>query len=143
MSSAQLTVNIVSQEKQLDSLTVDGLTVPTSTGQITVLPKHIPLFTTLVTGELIFHHDKQKHESFAISKGFLDVGVDNQVTVIVDSVVHERDLNVQKAEAAIAQAEKILAETDVSRQERIQAEASLRQALLELKIAEKSKKKRI
>ncbi len=138
MSKSALHLTIVSQEKKLLDLDVDSITVTTSEGELTILPEHISLFTQLVPGELVYRHQKQT-TSYVVSRGFLDVGSENQVTVIVDSAIAARDVSEEKAQLAIKQAHETMQSTQNQR-ELLLAEASLKQAMLELKIAQRTKK---
>jgi F-type H+-transporting ATPase subunit epsilon len=137
----KLTLTVVSQEKELLSAQVDSITLPASSGEVTILPQHIPLFSPLQPG-VVTYRDGQEENQIVVSQGFLDVGPDSQVTVIVDSAVHSRDISLEKAEAAIKAAHETMANTQ-DRQELLMAEASLRQALLEIKVAEATKRSRI
>lgn len=136
-----LKLTIVSQEKQLVDTQADSVTAPTAEGEVTVLPQHIPLFASLQPGELQYRTGAEEH-SLVVSKGFLDVGPDSTVTVIVDSAVAARDISEQKAQEAIAQARAVLLQSR-NRQELLMAEASLKQALLELRVAQRTKKARL
>ena len=138
MTKSQLTVRIVSQEKELVSEQADMVTAQTVEGQITILPGHLPLFSKLTHGELIYKTGDNKNV-IAVSQGFIDVGLNNSVTIIVDIATQARDISLQKAEAAIKAAQETLSKSQDQR-ELIMAEASLRQAMLEVKIAQKSKK---
>src|SRR5258708_5910746 len=124
MSKPILTITVISQEKQLDSTQADQLTAPTVEGEVTILPGHIPLFSKLQTGELSYKKGTEE-VSFVISKGFLDVGPDNQVTVLVDTAVDAREISIDKAEAAIKAAHETMAQSQDQR-ELMMAEASLR-----------------
>ena len=141
MANLKLKLSIVSQEKELVNTEIDSLTAPTVTGEITILPNHIPLLTELQTGELIYRHQHENH-SVVISKGFLNLQPDNQIIVMVDSATHERDISLAKAEAAVKAAHETITAT-LNQRELILAEASLRQALWEVKVAQKSKKVKI
>lgn len=141
MTKKQLQLSVVSQEKELLSTLVDQVSLPTSTGEITVLPGHIPLLSQLQTGELKYQID-QNQISIVVSNGIVDVSFDNQVTVIVDTATHERDISMQKAETAIKQAQETM-QTTTDQRELLLAEASLRQAMWEIKVAQKTKKARI
>lgn len=137
----KLQLNVVSQEKALIDTHVDSVTAVTAAGEITILPGHIPLFTKLDTGELRYQENKT-HHSIIISKGFLSISADGIVTVMADTAVAARDISIKQAEDAIKQAkETILSSED--RRERIMAEASLRRALLEIKVAQRTKHTRI
>jgi F-type H+-transporting ATPase subunit epsilon len=138
MTEETLQLTIVSQEKQLLSLDVDSVNVMTSTGEVTILPGHVSLFTTLVPGQLIYTV-AGKEDYFVISKGFMDVNASGTVTVIADTAVAARDISIEKAEAAIKAAQETMA-TTVDRHELLLAEASLKKAMLEIKVAQNSRK---
>lgn len=137
----QLQLELVSQEKRLLTVMIDSLSVVTSEGELTILPGHISLFAKLVPGELIYREQKTEH-SVVISAGFLDVSDQNKITVMVDTAVAARDISEQKAQQAIEQAHQTM-QNSSDRQELLMAEASLRRALLEIKVAQKSKKNKI
>lgn len=137
MADRKLKLTVVSQERQLLSEMVESVTAPAVQGEVTILPDHIPLFSPLQTGVLTYKNGEETQ--IVISKGFLDVGVDNNVTVIVDAAVHARDISLDKAEAAIKAARETMITTQ-DRRELLMAEASLRQALLEIKVARATKK---
>lgn len=137
----QLLLSIVSQEKQLLSIKVDSVTAPSSKGEITVLPDHISLFTILEPGLLLYRIGNETH-TFLVSKGFLDVHEGKSITVIVDTATAARDISLVKAQQAIEAAKATMAQT-TDRRELLLAEASLKQAMLEIKIAQKTRKSSI
>lgn len=141
-SDKTLQLTVITQDRELFSRPVSAITAETTSGEITVLPDHISLFTELSFGELRFETPDHQSESLAVSKGFLDVNHDNTATVIVDSAVEARNISLEKAQDAIKAAQETLA-TSTDKHELIMAEASLRQALLETKLAQKTKKARI
>jgi F-type H+-transporting ATPase subunit epsilon len=141
MPEQHLHLTIVSQERQLLSQQVDAVSAPTSEGEITILPGHIPLMSKLDYGELRYQEGNDWH-SIVISKGFINVEPSNQITVMVDAAKHARELSEEKAEEAIKHAQETMA-TSTDRQELIMAEASLKQALWEVKIARKTRKSQI
>ncbi len=141
MSNHKLHLLIISQEKQLADVEVDSLSVPTMEGEITILPSHVALFSRLQTGELRYTMNHEEM-SFVISKGFVDVGMNNDVTVLVDIAVEARQISLEKAEAAVKAAHETMSQT-IDRRELMMAEASLRLALLEIKVAQKTKHARI
>lgn len=137
-NQTKLTLIVVSQERELLRQQVDSVTAPAQTGEVTILPQHVPLFTPVQLGELIYRVGSESH-SVVVSKGFMDVGPDNTVTVMVDAAVHDRDISMEKAQQAVAAAKQALI-SPRDREELIMAEASLRRALLEMRVAQKSKK---
>jgi F-type H+-transporting ATPase subunit epsilon len=137
----QLLLTIVSQEKQLLSVKVDSITAPASQGEVTILPDHISMFTRLDPGILIYRIGQDEH-SFVVSNGFLDVNEGTSVTVIVDTATAARDISLVKAQQAIEAAKETMSHT-TDRRELLMAEASLKQAMLEVKIAQKTRKSSI
>ncbi len=133
--SHHIILTIITQEKELLKEEVSQVTVPTTTGEITVLPNHIPLFTQLQVGELTYKKDG-KSITVVISGGFMDVAPNNTITVLTDSAIEERNISVAKAEEAKKKAEEDMSQK-LDRRKFLMAEASLRRAMLELKVAKK------
>lgn len=139
-----LLLTILTQEHQLLSREVSSLTVMTTEGEITVLPNHIPLFTKLADGELVYRWkegEKTEAGSFAVSGGFLDVNPNGTVTVLADYAIRSEDINVARVEEAKKAAEEAMRNKESEKQFRL-AEAALRRTLNELRIAEKIKVRR-
>ena len=124
----KLMLTIITQEKELLKLEVDQVTAETASGQITILPNHIPLFTRMQAGELVYKINAQE-QSVVVMDGFLDVSPNNAITVLTDSATLARDLSVAQAEEAM--------KVKVDRRQILMAEASLRKAMLELQVARK------
>jgi F-type H+-transporting ATPase subunit epsilon len=132
---------IITQAQQLLETEVDSVSAPTTEGEITILPEHIPLFSKLQAGELRYRNDNQE-STYVVAKGFIDVAPHSTVTVIVDSAVEDRAISLDKAHQAMLDAQQTIA-TSQSREELIMAEASLKRALLEIKVAQKTKQAKI
>lgn len=139
--SQKLKLRIVSQEKELLTELVDSITLPTASGEITILPGHIPLFSQVKLGMMTIRKAADE-QLVVVSDGFLDIAPNNEVVVMVDSGALDRDISLQAAEKAVAAAKETMTKT-VDQRELIMAEASLRRALLEVQIASRSKKTRI
>ncbi|OGJ40796.1 MAG: ATP synthase F1 subunit epsilon [Candidatus Pacebacteria bacterium RIFOXYB1_FULL_44_10] len=131
----KLMLTIITQEKELLKLEVDQVTAETASGQITILPNHIPLFTRMQAGELVYKINAQE-QSVVVMDGFLDVSPNNAITVLTDSATLARDLSVAQAEEARQKAEEAM-KVKVDRRQILMAEASLRKAMLELQVARK------
>lgn len=141
MANTKINLTVVSQEKELLSELVDSVTVPGSEGEMTILPMHLPLFSQLQTGVITYRTGREEQQ-LVVSKGFIDVGPNSEITVIVDTATHARDISENKAQKAIEAAHQTMASTR-DRRELLLAEASLKQALLEIKVARASKKAQI
>jgi F-type H+-transporting ATPase subunit epsilon len=134
---AQLNLEIVTQEKHLLSIRCDAVTVPTVMGEVTILPHHLSLFTKLDAGELKYQRAGEAI-GFVISGGFMDVSGGKTVTILADSAIRSDKIDMAKAEAAKKRAEGLIAEKQ-SRRDLLMAEADLRRAIMELKVARKQK----
>lgn len=138
-SEKTLQLTILTQEKQLLAREVLSLSVMTTEGEVTILPGHIPLFTKLDVGELIFRWsegNRTESESFSISGGFLDVNPQGEVTVLADYAIRSTDIDLAQAEAARQQAEEAMQNRQSEVDFRL-AESSLKRALNDLRVANK------
>ncbi|MDH5533789.1 MAG: ATP synthase F1 subunit epsilon [Candidatus Pacebacteria bacterium] len=138
MSDKQLTLRVISQEKKLLEEVVDKVTLPSVDGEITILPLHAALISEMKTGHLRFTQDGVE-QSVVVSRGFVDVNPSGMVTVLVDSATHARDISVEKVQQAIKDAQETMSHSE-DRRELLMAEASLKLAMLELKVAQKTSK---
>jgi F-type H+-transporting ATPase subunit epsilon len=102
---------------QFKLVTPDGVTyeddavteviLPSSTGQIGVLPKHIPLVSILMPGEIVVK--KTDHEvSLAVSGGVIEVRPNDEVYVMADTAERAEHIDLSRAEAAKKRAEELL-----------------------------------
>lgn len=129
-----LTLDIVTQEKRLLTVETARVTVETEMGEITVLPGHIPLLAKLNEGLLRFEDSKGGEDIVAIFGGFIEVDALGKVSILADSAVRAKDIDLAKVQRAQNEAKMTLA--DKKREvEFAQAEAALKRTWLELKAA--------
>ncbi|HSW89652.1 MAG TPA: ATP synthase F1 subunit epsilon [Patescibacteria group bacterium] len=133
-----LNLSIVTQEKELLSEEVESITVMTTSGEITLLPSHVPLMTKLADTELIYRI-KGQSKGIAISGGFLNMEPNNKVVVLADAATRSEDINEAKAEEARQRAYTATQNEKLSRTQIQLAEGELRKAILELKVARRRK----
>lgn len=88
---------------------VEKVTIPTTSGQITVLPAHIPLITVLQPGAVIVHKEGQMVE-LAVSSGVAQIKPDSHVVLMADTAERAEDIDVERAEQARKRAEELLAQ---------------------------------
>ncbi len=136
-----LHLTIVTQEKELLSEEVDSITAMTTTGEVTILPGHIPLMTKLSDTEFVYRN-KGQVKSLAITGGFLNVEPNNTIIVLADAAVRSEDINEAKAEEARKKAYEAMQNEKLSNTEMKIIEGSLRRAILELKVANRRKNTR-
>lgn len=133
-----LHLTIVTQEKELLSTQVDSITAMTTTGEVTILPGHIPLMSKLSDTEFVYRINGQE-ASLAITGGFLNVEPGDRIVVLADAAVRSEEINEEKAREARKRAQEAMQNEKLSKTELSIAEQSLRKALLELKVAAKRK----
>jgi F-type H+-transporting ATPase subunit epsilon len=131
---AKLTLDIVTQERRLLTAETSQVNVETESGEITILPGHVPLLTRLKEGLLRFIDDKGNEEIVAIFGGFLEVDASGKVAVLADAAVRAGDIDLAKVAKAQKEAEMTLADK-TREQEFALAEAALKRTWVELKAA--------
>lgn len=130
----KLQLEVITPIKSILKEEVDEITLPTSDGEITILPNHVDLVAKIKTGEMIIKKDG-KPSFFAITGGFLEVSK-NIVTILADYAVRAENIEVAKAKEAKERAEEKLRQK-VSGREFAQAESDLRKSLTELHVAKR------
>lgn len=151
MSDKYINLEIVTLEKELFSGKVKQLTVPTTQGEITVLPGHVPLITSLEAGELRLKVNEGEgvyspdYIFIAISGGFMEVKPKNRINIIADSAERVDEIDEKRAMEAKERAEKMLKDYQtgvlkLSDQEFTGASAQLAKALAQLKVIKRRRK---
>ena len=131
-----LHIQIVTPEKTILDSEADEVIVPSISGELAILPHHVPLFTQLGPGELIIKKGNAS-EHLVVVGGFLEIAPD-KITVLADYAVHGKDISAVKAQEAKDRAEKAMKEK-LSEKDFATAEAEFRKAILELKVAARHK----
>ena len=132
-------LQIITPEKTVFDEDVDQVSLPTASGQITVLPHHIGLVTSMEPGAIIYKkHQKETH--LASGFGFAQVGSDT-INVLVDLAAPEEELEEKAIEEAKKQAEEQMKQKHLlSEEEYATAAANLQKALAQLKIKRRHRK---
>ena len=127
---------LVTPERTVLKEELTSLTCPTTMGEITILPNHVPLVAELKSGEL--HAKTSTGDSFIfISGGFVQINPGSKVIVLADSAEHHYEIDEQRAKEARDRAEKELAEKRAGTQEYAAVAASLERNLARINIARK------
>lgn len=128
-----LHLQIITPKKIIFDDEVEQVTLPTQTGQITILPHHVALVTSIQPGELILKKHS-KEQFLAAGFGFAQIGNDD-VKVLVDLAAPEEELEEKTIEEAKRKAQEALKQKHtLSEEEYAAAAASLAKALAQLKI---------
>ncbi|MFT3783462.1 MAG: ATP synthase F1 subunit epsilon [Nibricoccus sp.] len=105
-----LTLEIVTPEARVYSDTVDTVVIPTTEGEIGILPGHIPLLTQVGAGELRVQKGG-KTELLAVGNGFAEIDGD-KVSILAESAITEEKIDEGAAEKAMQRAQDALRAKD-------------------------------
>ena len=133
--SLKLTV-VTAQRTVLEMDGVTKLVVPAADGQITILPNHAALMSSLAIGEMVVFTGTGS-ESIAIHGGFIQVAND-EVSVLADAAERIEQIDLDRAEAARARAQARLQGRDVDLvggMDVLRAQLSLQRSLTRLRVA--------
>lgn len=92
---------------------IEKITIPTMSGEITVLENHIPMVSVLGTGELlIYEKSNLEPVSISISGGVLEIRPNSKVYIMADSAERSEEIDIERAEEAKKRAEEMLSQTN-------------------------------
>ena len=141
MNSKKLKLKIVTPERLIMEEMVDHVSLPTTLGEITVLPNHIPSIAGLSSGDVVAYVNGE-HIPMAVVGGFVEVKQNEkgitEVAVLADFAEHVAEISDEKIEKAKARAEEL--KTLMENKEHVDFEhfeAELERSLTRVKIADK------
>src|SRR3989442_14107110 len=105
---ATFLLELVTPERVLLSGQVRSVRAPGIEGSLGVLAHHAPLMTALTIGLIKVEHDNGDLEYIATSGGFMEVKPD-KVIILSDTAERASDIDLSRAEAAVALAREHLA----------------------------------
>ena len=142
----QIKLKIITPERLVLEEEVNQVTLPTTEGEITVLPNHIPLIVGLASGDIVAGKDGE-HIPFAVVGGFVEVkkGENGMTTVAVlaDFAEHVSLLSdeaIAKAKFKAEELKKQMTNKEVVDYEHFATE--LERSLTRVKIADKWRTKK-
>ncbi|MDO8626370.1 MAG: F0F1 ATP synthase subunit epsilon [Candidatus Magasanikbacteria bacterium] len=131
---------IITPERVVFSDEVSQITVMTKTGEITILPHHIPLVSLMQPGELRYVKNGEE-KLIAVSTGFIEVKPKSEVVILADTAEHATEIDLARAEEARAKAASLMSSArfkdDV---EYVTLQASMEKALSRLRVGNKYRK---
>lgn len=104
MAKKTIKFEIVTPEKVVLKKEIFQVTVPTESGEITVLADHIPLISILKSGVVEMKSADDEIEIMAISGGFIQVMRD-KIVVLADTAEKAEELDERRIEEARERAE--------------------------------------
>ena len=138
----EINLKIVTPERIIFEGSCLQVTIPTKTGEITILPNHIPLISALQAGELVIKREDGEFIPMAISKGFLEVQPNSQVVILADSAERVEEIDHARAEEAKKRAEALLKEKRADIESYVTLSAKIEKELARLKVARKHRKRK-
>ena len=127
---------LVTPQRTVLNQELDSLSCPTSLGEITILPGHVPLVANLVSGELVGRANGE--EMFInVSGGFVEIRANNQVVILADAAEHHYEIDEQRAQAAIERAKNAMRQHKLSEAEYAKVAAALERGLSRVNVARK------
>lgn len=141
MTTKKLHLKIVTPERIVLEEDVDQVTLPTTEGEITILPEHIPLIATLKSGDIVAKVNEE-YVPFAVAGGFIEIRND-EVAVLADFAEHVGELTDDAVVQAQARANEL--QNQFENKEVVDFEhfsAELERSLTRVKIADKWRTKK-
>ncbi len=99
MSDNILQFKIATPEKVVYEDEINQVSIPTTSGEITILPNHIPLVSVLQAGEIKIT-DKDGEHVLAVAGGFLEVRDNNEIVILADNAERAEEIDLERAEQA-------------------------------------------
>ena len=139
--SKPIILKIVTPERLVLEEVVDQVSLPTTEGEITILPNHIPLITGLASGDIVAVANGE-HMPMAVVGGFIEVKKNEEgntvVAVLADFAEHVHELSdeaIQKAKVKAEELRKKMENKELVDFEHFESE--LERSLTRIKIADK------
>lgn len=131
----QTLLRILTPERVLYNGSVDQVTLPSASGEITILPKHVGLVGILRPGELVIR-SAQETLPLVVSGGMFQVR-SHGIMILADTAERVEEINEQRAEEARARAEQALKEKKFDSEEYAAIAAKIEKELARIRVARK------
>lgn len=135
----RLKLDIVTPTRSVVSAQVDEVVAPSPKGEFGVLLGHTPFLTLLGIGEVRYRVG-QRLERLALAGGFAEIG-HSHVTILADACERPDEIDLERAQAARARAEKRLG-GDTTEIDHAKADAALRRAQNRIQMASSGQRQR-
>ncbi|MDR0535410.1 MAG: ATP synthase F1 subunit epsilon [Puniceicoccales bacterium] len=103
-----LTIEIVTPARKVFSSAADSVVLPAKSGQLGILPGHIPLVVLLNPGEVVVTHGA-KTEQIVVDQGFARV-LGDVVSILTEAAIDTDDIDLDAVSKAEAEAIAAIAE---------------------------------
>jgi F-type H+-transporting ATPase subunit epsilon len=133
LESTSINLEIVSPDRKVYSGEVKSVSAPGIEGGFQVLSNHAPYVTTLGIGKIKIESTDGSEIIFAISGGIFEVSK-NKATILAESIESQEEINADKVKAALARAEELLKDQEISKDEKEKAKLELEENKNKLKV---------
>lgn len=134
----KINLEITTPERIIYKDEVDELVMPTPSGEIGILPHHVPLISLLAPGEIRITKGAEI-TNMAVSGGFIEVQP-KKVVVLADTAERAEEIDEKRAEEARQRAEKLLKEKSVDQQQFTALSAKIEKELARLKVVRRRRR---
>ncbi len=138
MTEAIIHFELATPERRVLKEEVRSVTVPTTMGEITVLPHHIPLVAQLQPGVLTLVMTDDTIEYTAVSGGFIEV-LPDKVVVLADTAERSAEIDEARAAEAYQRAQQLMSEKQADAEEYAAILGHIEKELARVKVARKKK----
>lgn len=104
MADKTIQFEIVTPEKKVLQEEITQVTLPTKEGELTILPGHIPLVSSLDSGIIEIAKQGGYHDIMSLSGGFVEV-LRDKVVILADAAERAEEIDESEAEEARKTAE--------------------------------------
>lgn len=131
-----LHLEIVTPSGKVYENAIDSVVMPTTTGEVGILPGHIPLVTEIQAGEIDVTRNGVV-ERLAVSKGFAQC-IGDKVSILAEHAITASNVDEDVVAEALARAEAALREAkDVSPEELAGLETAVQYAMVQRLLKQK------
>lgn len=127
-----LKIKVIAPDQVVWNAEAEEIILPSSTGQLGILKKHIPLLTALDIGVMRVKIEKE-WQPIILLGGFAEVDND-KITILVNGAEEVNEINLNDAQNELEQATNILTEAKTNK-EKIEATQKLRKARAKVQAA--------
>jgi F-type H+-transporting ATPase subunit epsilon len=128
-------LEVVTPEKSVVSEEAKIVMAPGELGEFGVLSGHTPFMTSLKLGSVRFEDSSGTERFVFVSGGFAEA-LPDRVTILADSAERRKDIDIERAKAAMQRAEGRLAKEDDDNIDFTRAHAALMRAIQRIRLAE-------
>lgn len=129
-------LKVITPRKIVIDKQVNSVTVPTTDGEITILPHHVHLFSLLVEG-IVKIKNGESEDDLAIGGGYLETNGET-ITVLVSRAYGQGEIDKELTNKAIEEAKLILSKS-TDEKERAEAMTLIRRSVIDSRLMKRRK----